>query len=32
MKLYVAYNNPFRMLFILPRDRSASGMFAVGPT
>ena len=28
-KLYVAYNNAFRMLFILPRDCSASGMFAV---
>ena len=27
-KLYVAYNN-FRMLFMLPRDCSASGMFAV---
>ena len=32
-KLYVAYNRPrsnaFRMLFRLPRDCSASGMFAV---
>ena len=28
-KLYVAYNNAFRMLFMLPRDCSASGMFAV---
>ena len=28
-KLYVAYNNAFRMLFRLPRDCSASGMFAV---
>ena len=28
-KLYVAYNNVFRMLFMLPRDCSASGMFAV---
>ena len=28
-KLYVAYNNAFRMLFMLPRDGSASGMFAV---
>ena len=27
-KLYVAYNNAFRMLFMLPRDCSASGMFA----
>ena len=27
-KLYVAYNNAFRMLFRLPRDCSASGMFA----
>ena len=31
-KLYVAYNNAFRMLFMLPRDCSASGMFAVGET
>ena len=28
-KLYVAYNNAFRMLFRLPRDCSASDMFAV---
>ena len=28
-KLYVAYNNAFRVLFSLPRDCSASGMFAV---
>ena len=29
-KLYnVAYNNAFRMIFRLPRDCSASGMFAV---
>ena len=28
-KVYVAYNNEFRMLFRLPRDCSASGMFAV---
>ena len=28
-KLYVAYNNAFRMLFMLLRDCSASGMFAV---
>ena len=28
-KLYVAYNNAFRMLFRLLRDCSASGMFAV---
>ena len=28
-KLYVAYSNAFRMLFRLPRDCSASGMFAV---
>ena len=28
-KLYVAYNNAFRMLFRLSRDGSASGMFAV---
>ncbi len=28
-KLYVAYNNAFRMLFRLPCDCSASGMFAV---
>ena len=28
-KLYVPYNNAFRMLFMLPRDCSASGMFAV---
>ena len=28
-KLYVAYNNAFRMLFMLPRDCSASGMFPV---
>ena len=28
-KLYVAYNNAFRMLFMLPRDCSASGVFAV---
>ena len=28
-KLYVACNNAFRMLFMLPRDFSASGMFAV---
>ena len=28
-KLYVAYNNAFRMLFRLARDCSASGMFAV---
>ena len=28
-KLYVAYNSAFRMLFMLPRDCSASGMFAV---
>ena len=28
-KLYVAYHNAFRMLFMLPRDCSASGMFAV---
>ena len=28
-KLYVAYNNAFRMLFMLPCDCSASGMFAV---
>ena len=28
-KLYVAYKNAFRMLFMLPRDCSASGMFAV---
>ena len=28
-KLYVAYNSAFRMLFRLPRDRSASGMFTV---
>ena len=28
-KLYVAYNNAFRMLLMLPRDCSASGMFAV---
>ena len=28
-KLYVAYNNAFRMLFRLPRHCSASGMFAV---
>ena len=28
-KLYVAYNNAFRMLFRLPRDCRASGMFAV---
>ena len=28
-KLYVAYNNAFRMLFRLPRDCSASGLFAV---
>ena len=28
-ELYVAYNNAFRMLFRLPRDCSASGMFAV---
>ena len=28
-KLYVAYTNAFRMLFMLPRDCSASGMFAV---
>ena len=27
-KMYVAYNNAFRMLFRLPRDCSASGMFA----
>ena len=27
-KLYVAYNNAFRMLFLKPRDCSASGMFA----
>ena len=27
--LYVAYNYAFRMLFMLPRDCSASGMFAV---
>ena len=27
--LYVAYNNEFRMLFRLPRDNSAIGMFAV---
>ena len=26
-KLFVAYNNAFRMLFRLPRDSSASGMF-----
>ena len=26
-KLYVAYNNAFRMLLNLPRDCSASGMF-----
>ena len=25
----MAYNNAFRMLFMLPRDCSASGMFAV---
>ena len=25
----VAYDNAFRMLFMLPRDCSASGMFAV---
>ena len=25
-KLFVAYNNAFRMLFRLPRDSSASGM------
>ena len=28
-KLYVSYNNAFRMLFMLPRDCSESGMFAV---
>ena len=28
-KLNVAYNNAFRMLFMLPRDCSASGMFDV---
>ena len=28
-KLYVAYNNAFRMLSRLPRDCSPSGMFAV---
>ena len=28
-KLHVAYNNAFRMIFNLPRDCSASGMFAV---
>ena len=28
-KVYVAYNNAFRMLFMLPRDCSASGMFVV---
>ena len=28
-KLYLAYNNAFHMLFVLPRDCSASGMFAV---
>ena len=28
-KLYVAYNNAFRMIFMLPRDCSASGMFDV---
>ena len=28
-KLYVAYNNAFRMLFMLPCGCSASGMFAV---
>ena len=28
-KLYVAYSSAFRMLFMLPRDCSASGMFAV---
>ena len=28
-KLYVAYNIAFRMIFRLPRDCSASGMFAV---
>ena len=28
-KLYVAYNSAFRMLFMLPRDCSAIGMFAV---
>ena len=28
-KLYGAYNNAFRMLFMLPRDCSANGMFAV---
>ena len=28
-KLYVAYNNAFCMLFMLPRDFSASGMFAI---
>ena len=27
--MYVAYNNAFRMLFMLPRDCSASGIFAV---
>ena len=26
---YVAYNNAFLMLFVLPRDCRASGMFAV---
>ena len=29
MSQYVAYNNAFRMLFMLPRDCSAIGMFAV---
>ena len=28
-KLYVAYNNAFGMLFVLPRDCSARGMIAV---
>ena len=28
-KLYVAFNNAFRMLFRLPRDCSTRGMFAV---